>query len=87
MTPLHWCVKTGNKLAAKCLVDIVNVNAVDSEGRTPLYLFGQDGSPVLEMGEVLLKAGAGLGGKKLPPLKGRPKEVQRTVRGWLDRVP
>jgi nucleoside phosphorylase len=88
LTPLHWCVKTGNTVAARHLIAYgVNVNAADREGRTPLYLLAVDGSPVLEMGEVLLKAGGNLGGKKLPALSGRPKEAQRTVRGWVSRVP
>jgi ankyrin repeat protein len=88
LTPLHWCVKTGNTAAARHLIGYgTNINATDKEGRTPLYLLSVDGSPVLEMGEVLLNAGGNLGGKKLPALSGRPKEAQRTVRGWVSRVP
>jgi ankyrin repeat protein len=88
MTPLHWCVKTANTEAARHLIERgIHINAVDKEGRTPLYLLGIDGSPVLEMAELLMRAGANLNGKRLLPLSGRPKEVQQTIRLWLSRVP
>ncbi|KAF2792804.1 purine and uridine phosphorylase [Melanomma pulvis-pyrius CBS 109.77] len=84
MTPLHWCVKTANIAATRhLLAHHVEVNPVDSSGRTPLYLLGIDGSPVLDMAKLLIHAGGHLNGKVLPPLSGRPKEVQHTVRNLL----
>ncbi|KAF2660476.1 purine and uridine phosphorylase [Lophiostoma macrostomum CBS 122681] len=87
-TPLHWCVKTANTMAAKYLLDYgVPVNTKDHVGRTPLYLLGTDGSPVVEMAHLLKQAGGNLGGKELPKLSGRPKEVQYTVRNLLRACP
>jgi ankyrin repeat protein len=85
MTPLHWCVKTANTAAAKNLITHgAEVNVMDSAGRTPLYLLGIDGSPVLEMAGMLIQAGGRLNGKALPPLSGRPKDAQQRVRTWLN---
>lgn len=81
MTPLHWCVKTANIAAAKhLLLYAVDANDLDNSGRTPLYLLGIDGSPVPEIGELLIQYGGNLNGKLLPPLSGRPKQAQQAVR-------
>ena len=84
MTPLHWCVKTANLAAVRHLIDHrVPINPIDKHGKTPLYLLGIDGSPSLDMVEVLIRSGAGLMGKKLPELSGRPNQAQLTVRARL----
>ncbi|KAJ4301424.1 hypothetical protein N0V90_003516 [Kalmusia sp. IMI 367209] len=84
LTPLHWCVKTANTLAARHLIEQrVDINAKDNLGRTPLYLLAIDGSPVPEMAQVLIQSGAHLDGKELPDLSGKPKKAQQTVRAML----
>lgn len=81
LTPLHWCVKTSNRLAVACLLNhCVPLNAVDEMGRTPLYLLGINSSPSYEIVSLLITAGGKLNEKKLPELSDRATDAQRTVR-------
>jgi ankyrin repeat protein len=81
LRPIHYCVKSMNIEAAKCLLERkANVNLPDTNNETALYIMAEEPYPDESFADMLLKGGGNLGQKKLPLLRNRPNLKQRKVR-------
>ena len=83
MTPLHWAAVEGSKAAAVLLKRVIDSNATDAAGRTPLDLAML--ACQSEMAELLRQAGAQQG-RSQPPIAACDRPASHPVDERLDKA-